>query len=137
MKNSDQSFAYRSLLVSLLCLICTCLTAAQVQWTLLGDNGKAEFYYDPSSIAIQGEKVSVWEMLNYSFPLNHVLSSRSHKEFECLNGKFRVIEGAFFSGPMLSGDILSKSNEAEKTWRVPVEGTKNLELMRLVCPTKS
>jgi len=42
-----------------MCLVGTCLTAAQAQWTLLGDNGKAEFYYDSSSIVIQGEKVSV------------------------------------------------------------------------------
>ena len=111
--------------------------AAQAQWTLFGDNGKAEFFYDPSSIARQGENISVWEMLNYSFPLNQVLSSRSHKEFDCLNGKFRILEREFFSGPMLSGDILSKSNEAESTWRVTVEGTNNLELMRLVCLTKS
>lgn len=126
MKTSCHSFVSRSLIISLLSLVSTCITAAQAQWTLLGDNGKAEFYYDPSSIAIQGEKVSVWEMLNYSFPLNHVLSSRSHKEFDCTKGNFRVLEGAFFSGPMLSGDILSKSNEAENTWRVPVEGTKTL-----------
>lgn len=137
MKTFGHPFVHRSLLVSLMCLVGTCLTAAQAQWTLLGDNGKAEFYYDSSSIEIQGEKVSVWEILNYRFPLNHVLSSRSHKEFDCLNGKFRILEGEFFSGPMLSGDILSQSNEAENTWKVPVEGTKNLELMRLVCLTKS
>ena len=137
MKTSGHTFAYRSLHVSLLCLVCTCLMAAQAQWTLFGDNGKAEFFYDPSSIVRQGENISVWEMLNYSFPLNQVLSSRSHKEFNCLNGKFRILGGEFFSGPMLSGDILSKSNEAESTWKVPVEGTKNLELMRLVCLPKS
>jgi hypothetical protein len=137
MKTSGHTFAYRSFIVSLLCLVCTCNTAAQAQWKLFGDNGKAEFFYDPSSIAIQGENVSVREMLNYSFPLNQVLSSRSHKEFNCLNGKFRILGGEFFSGPMLSGDILSKSDEAESTWKVPVEGTKNLELMRLVCLPKS
>jgi hypothetical protein len=137
MKTCGYPFAYRGLIVSLLYLGCNCLTAAQVQWKLFGDNGKAEFYYDPSSITVQGETVSVWEMLNYSFPLNQVLSSRSHKEFDCTTGKFRNLGGEFFSGPMLSGDILSKSNEAENTWRVPVEGTKNLELMRLVCPTQS
>jgi len=76
-------------------------------------------------------------MLNYSFPLNRVLSNRSRKEFDCSKGKFRVLGGEFFAGPMLSGEIISESQEAESTWRIPDQGTRNMELMLLVCPVKS
>jgi len=121
----------------LLYALCAWLSPAQAEWKLYGDNGKAEFFYDPSSIVVQGDTVAVWEMLNYSFPLNRVLSNRSRKEFDCSKGKFRVLGGEFFAGPMLSGEIISESQEAESTWRIPDQGTRNLELMLLVCPVKS
>jgi len=121
----------------LLYALCAWLSPAQAEWKLYGDNGKAEFFYDPSSIVVQGDTVAVWEMLNYSFPLNRVLSNRSRKQFDCSKGKFRVLGGEFFAGPMLSGEIISESQEAESTWRIPDQGTRNLELMLLVCPVKS
>jgi hypothetical protein len=121
----------------LLYVACALLTPALAEWKLYGDNGKAEFFYDPTSIVVQGDKVAVWEMLNYSFPLNRVLSNRSHKEFDCSKGKFRILGGEFFAGPLLSGEIISESQEAESAWRIPDQGTRNMELMVLVCPVKS
>jgi hypothetical protein len=121
----------------LLYVVCAWLSPAQAEWKLYGDNGKAEFYYDPTSIDVQGDTVAVWEMLNYSFPLNRVLSNRSRKQFDCSKGRFRVLGGEFFSGPLLSGDIISQSQAAEVEWRTPAPGTRNLELMMLVCPVKS
>jgi hypothetical protein len=65
------------------------------------------------------------------------LSNRSHKEFDCSKGKFRILGGEFFAGPLLSGEIISESQEAESAWRIPDQGTRNMELMLLVCPVKS
>jgi hypothetical protein len=48
-------------------------SVARADWVLYGDNGKAAFYYDPSTVLLQSNRVSVWEMFNYSFPLNRVL----------------------------------------------------------------
>lgn len=121
----------------LLYVVCALLAPAQAEWKLYGDNGKAKFYYDPASIVVQGETVAVWEMLNYSFPLNRVLSNRSRKEYDCSRGKFRILGGEFFAGPLLSGEIISESQEAESAWRIPDQGTRNMELMLLVCPVKS
>jgi len=136
--NKFKPAAYcRRLQSLLLCVVCVWLNPAQAEWKLYGDNGKAEFFYDPSSIVVQGDTVAIWEMLNYSFPLNRVLSNRSRKEFDCSKGTFRVLGGEFFAGPMLSGEIISESQEAESTWRIPDQGTRNLELMLLVCPVKS
>jgi len=121
----------------LLCVVWALLSPAQAEWKLYGDNGKAEFYYDPTSIVVQGDTVAVWEMLNYSFPLNRVLSNRSRKEFDCSKGTFRVLGGEFFAGPLLSGEIISQSQEAESAWRIPDQGTRNMELMLLLCLIKS
>ena len=121
----------------LLYVVCALLTPSQAEWKLYGDNGKADFYYDPTGIVVQGDTVAVWEMLNYSFPLNRVLSNRSRKEFDCSKGTFRILGGEFFAGPLLSGEIISESQEAESAWRIPDQGTRNLELMLLVCPIKS
>jgi hypothetical protein len=131
------SAAGRCLPSLLLYVVCALLAPAQAEWKLYGDNGKAEFFYDPSSIVVQGDTVAVWEMLNYSFPLNRVLSNRSHKQFDCSKGTFRILDGEFFAGPLLSGDIISQSQAAEVEWRTPAPGTRNLELMVLVCPVKS
>lgn len=86
---------------TLVALILTLIAAsAHAEWILYGDNGKAEFYYDDKTIVTNGIYVTVWEMLNYSFPLNSVLSNRSHKEYDCKAAQFRNLQGEFLMRPI-------------------------------------
>jgi hypothetical protein len=119
-----KTFAFVLLLVS---------HAAQADWVLYGDNGKAEFYYDDQSIVSAGATVSVVEMLSYSFPLNGVMSNRARKEYNCASREFRNLEGEFFSEPYLKGQTVSSNADPEDSWRPVVEGTRNLDLMQIVC----
>ncbi|MBU6225314.1 MAG: hypothetical protein KGP13_10825 [Burkholderiales bacterium] len=125
--------------IQLLSGLIACITCGLVQadWLEYADNGKAVFYYDPTTLQINKDKVIVWEMLNYSFPLNRVLSSKTRKEYDCGKQLFRNLSGEFFSGPLLSGDRISASEEADLEWRVAVEGTRNLELLLMLCPKNS
>ncbi|MEY4207688.1 MAG: hypothetical protein RLZZ20_840 [Pseudomonadota bacterium] len=118
-------------------LICIAAGAAHAEWKLYGDNGKAEFYYDEKSVIVSGGQVTVWEMLNYGFPLNGVLSNRSHKEYDCHSEKFRNLSGEFYSENMLKGNRVSNNVDPEDTWRPVIEGTQNQALMRLVCGMRS
>ena len=118
-------------------LACISCGIVQADWLEYADNGKAVFYYDPATLQINKDKVIVWEMLNYSFPLNRVLSSKTRKEYDCGKQLFRNLSGAFFSGPLLSGERISASDEADMEWRVAVEGTRNLELLLMLCPKNS
>ncbi len=118
-------------------LICIAAGAAHAEWKLYGDNGKAEFYYDEKSVIVSGGQVTVWEMLNYGFPLNGVLSNRSHKEYDCHSEKFRNLSGEFYSENMLKGNRVSNNVAPEDTWRPGLEGTQNQALMRLVCGMRS
>lgn len=111
-------------------------SVARADWVLYGDNGKAEFYYDDKTINTSGGTVSVWEMLSYSFPLNGVLSNRSHKEYKCEAREFRNLAGEFFSEPYLKGVRVS-SNDSEDEWRPVVDGTRNSELLDIVCGKRS
>ena len=106
---------------------------AQAEWVLYGDNGKAAFYYDPSTVQLENNRVSVWEMVNYSFPLNRVMSNKSHKEFNCVELTFRYLAGEFFDQKMLQGELVSKSQKPDESWRSAVEGTRNHELMTMLC----
>lgn len=108
-------------------------SVAQAGWVLYGDNGKAEFYYDDQSIVSSGATVSVLEMLSYSFPLNGVLSNRSRKEYNCVSQEFRNLEGEFYSEPYLQGRTVSSNSDPDDSWRPVIEGTRNLELMQIVC----
>lgn len=125
--------------IQLLSGLIACITCGLVQadWLEYADNGKAVFYYDPATLQINKDKVIVWEMLNYSFPLNRVLSSKTRKEYDCGKQLFRNLSGEFFSGPLLSGDRISASEEADLEWRVAVEGTRNLELLLMLCQKNS
>lgn len=125
--------------IQLLSGLIACISCGLVQadWLEYADNGKAVFYYDPATLQINKDKVIVWEMLNYSFPLNRVLSSKTRKEYDCGKQLFRNLSGEFFSGPLLSGDRISASEEADLEWRVAVEGTRNLELLLMLCPKNS
>ncbi|MEN9720531.1 MAG: surface-adhesin E family protein [Burkholderiales bacterium] len=118
-------------------LACISCGIVQADWLEYADNGKAVFYYDPATLQINKDKVIVWEMLNYSFPLNRVLSSKTRKEYDCGKQLFRNLSGEFFSGPLLSGERISASDEADMEWRVAVEGTRNLELLLMLCPKNS
>jgi hypothetical protein len=118
-------------------LACISCGIVQADWLEYADNGKAVFYYDPATLQINKDKVIVWEMLNYSFPLNRVLSSKTRKEYDCGKQLFRNLSGEFFSGPLLSGERISASDEADIEWRVAVEGTRNLELLLMLCPKNS
>jgi hypothetical protein len=110
---------------------------AHADWVMYGDNGKAEFYYDDKTINAKGGTVSVWEMLSYSFPLNGVQSNRSHKEYKCEAREFRNLEGEFFSEPYLKGNKISSGADRDDEWRPVVEGTRNNELMDIVCGKRS
>jgi len=35
-------------------------SVAQAEWVLYGDNGKAAFYYDPGTVLLKNNRVSVW-----------------------------------------------------------------------------
>ncbi len=109
---------------------------AYAEWVMYGDNGKAEFYYDDKSIQTSGGTVSVWEMLSYSFPLNGVQSNRSHKEYKCEAREFRNLAGEFFSEPYLKGKKVS-NDEIGDDWRPVVDGTRNSELLDIVCGKRS
>jgi len=115
-------------------IACFSLSFTHAEWLEYADNGKAVFYYDPATVQINKDKVIVWEMLNYSFPLNRVLSSKTRKEYDCGKQLFRNLAGEFFAGPLLSGARISGSDEADSDWRQVVEGTRNLELLQKVCP---
>jgi hypothetical protein len=123
---------------TLVLLILTLVAAsAHSEWILYGDNGKAEFYYDDKTIVTNGSYVTVWEMLSYSFPLNGVLSNRSHKEYDCKAAQFRNLQGEFFNAPYLKGEKVSSNMDPEDNWRSVVEGTQNQHLMQLVCGMRS
>lgn len=125
---------YRTLSAALMLIVAN---LAHADWKLYGDNGKAEFYYDEKSVVVSGSHVTVWEMLNYGFPLNGVLSNRSHKEYDCGSEKFRNLSGEFYSENMLKGNRVSNNADPEDTWRSVIEGTQNQALMRLVCGLRS
>ena len=123
---------------NLAALILTLVAAsAQAEWILYGDNGKAEFYYDDKTIVTNGIYVTVWEMLNYSFPLNSVLSNRSHKEYDCKAAQFRNLQGEFFNAPYLKGEKISSNVDPEDKWRPVISGTQNQHLMQFVCGKRS
>jgi hypothetical protein len=106
-------------------------------WIQYGDNGKAEFFYEDSSIIVSGNNASVLEMLNYSFPLKGVLSNRARKEYDCNAERYRTVAGEFFSGQRLTGERISSNIDPEDPWRPVVEGTQNQVLMNIICGASS
>jgi hypothetical protein len=118
-------------------MLLACAANVNAAWIQYGDNGKAEFYYDDATIMVKGNLVTVWEMLNYSFSLKGVMSNRALKEYDCAQSRFRTLEGEFFSGQRLAGDKVSSNVDPDDPWRAIVPGTRNEELMDLVCGKRS
>jgi hypothetical protein len=97
-------------------------------------------YVDPDTIRRKGDLVKMWLLLDYKTRQTTVagvsyLSSRSQRQFDCAEERYRMIAFSNFSGNMASGNSIG-SYSGEDTWVPVAPGTVNQGLWKAACMEK-
>ena len=112
---------------------------ANASWQAIDED--RGFYFDPSSIQTQGQRVRVWGLHNYetSLPLGNAftLSKKIMIEADCLQSQFRTVSFAFMTeqmgeGEMIAGYPLTPGTPFSR-WRSPMPNSFELALFNQVC----
>jgi hypothetical protein len=111
-----------------------------VEISSLSDGGTTS-YANSDSIIRNGNKVTMWDMLNFNTARDtggtKLLSAKKRQEYDCVESKTRILGFIMFSGNMGSGTVVgSTSSYSEwfpRDW-VPVEANStNAELLIFAC----
>ena len=133
MKNFKKTFKW---LLCGVCLACWSPVFA-AQWVITGMSDTAEYGIDKSSVEQNGDLRKVWVMLDYRKAQQTSLgktfwSSRALMEMKCASKEVRTRSLALYSGPKLSGDLLT-SEGVFNQWQVAPPNSPVSNIMRSLC----
>jgi len=118
-------------------LVCCASQAGAANWTAIGMSDDVEYGIDRSSISRQGEMRTVWTMLDYRKVQHNSLgkpywSTKALIEMNCSNRQVRTRSLAFYSGPKLTGEQLSKEGVFDQ-WREAPTNSPVSNIMKSLC----
>ena len=101
-------------------------TGAMAEWTQVSVNDVFTQYADFTTIRKTGDRVEMWELLDYKSEQKGVsgakyLSEKAHKEYGCKEEQVRVLAISGFSKRMGDGKVVNSVREPTK-WE-PVQPT--------------
>ena len=112
---------------------------AWADWTLLGtveSRGGVEYYFDESTIAKSGDRVSLWMMEDHKVAQPYsgktFLSQKVQHEFDCANNRRRTVQSAIYSQRKAEGDAL-KEFPNPNSWRPIAPGTIGAAILKIAC----
>jgi hypothetical protein len=94
--------------LALVLLLMTLAVPTRAEWVEYGWRPLGSSYYDPTTIKKGGNMVRVWVFTDNGARFDGQWSRRALLEFDCKEGRKRTLQATSFSGPMMSGEIVSK-----------------------------
>ena len=100
-------------------------TASSAQWVFVGENtSRDKSYVDPATKRRTGTVVRMWVLTDYSKPGvidgKVSLSDRVYTQYDCAERTSQILQLAFFSGKMLTGELLgSDTKQRSKDFIAP------------------
>ena len=106
--------------------------------------GGATSYANSNSVIRSGNKVTMWDMLDFSKAQESggakIFSAKKHQEYDCIESKIRIIGFAMFSGNMGSGKVISSTSSYRawlpREWVSVEDGSSDAALMTFACGNK-
>ncbi len=91
-------------------------SATSAQWVFVGENtSRDKSYADPATKRRTGNVVRMWVLTDYSKPGvidgKVSLSDRVYTQYDCAERTSQILQLAFFSGKMLSGELLGSDTK--------------------------
>ena len=106
---------------------------ASAEWTHQGSTSDVNFYIDLSTIKKSAEVRRVWQLQNRNIPSKSgTRSLRALSEYDCKEGKYRIIQIDTFSEAMAQGTPLS-TDPTPGQWHFIAPGTPFADSLKLVC----
>jgi len=135
------SLVYCSGVWSLITVLLLSVGPVCAEWVevVANDEVGMTVYVDPDTIHTEGNLVKVWTLFDYKTIQTIVggpwLSSKTQRQFDCVEERVRVLGFITFSGNMGSGEAVN-SNSDEQQWRPIEAGSVDQALWKVACNKK-
>jgi len=95
--------------------LATWASSAAAEWTVFERDADSTTYVDRSRIKRSGDMVKVWFVFNYNKPSSMTGHSSvvSLFEYDCKDGRERLLKGTAHKGQMGDGAVIFTSDRAE------------------------
>ena len=113
-------------------------TSAMAEWTVVGGNDDQTTYADLSTIRKSGDKVKMWDLLNYKVAKTSaagklVLSSVDQDEYDCKEEISRTLTFSFYSKNMGAGEVVHNSGNLHEEPEPILPGSVAATLFKVAC----
>ncbi len=82
--------------------------SAWAEWLKVGSSTEDTFYFDSSTIRVEGDKRKVWELVDYKQRDKYgAFSARMRNEYDCKLEKDQILSATLHSESMAAGKTLS------------------------------
>lgn len=118
-----------------LSLMLLATSPAWAEWVEIGSSSGGKTYYiDPATIRKDGNLRKVWALTNYKKrESSGEMSSRSKREYDCINERYRILSLSTHSGLMAEGEILSIGSYRPWEWDDIAPETIGQAYLEFVC----
>jgi hypothetical protein len=130
-------------------LIVLAMPAGAQNWLRYGDaaDSTATFYYDPSTVRVNGSMRRVWQLQDLKEPgwslqepkSRAVQSRKALSEFDCKGERHRTLAFSEFSGPLGMGSLVASDTFDPPPgvgWQFVAPASMGNTLFKLVCAAK-
>lgn len=104
-----------------------------VEWTQVFADEKRVVHVDADSIKVSGDVAKVWEMWDYRYPQDGVMSVKTMNEYDCGNDKFRIVTSYSYSQIGGRGERLGEPESSR--WIHPIPETVGSHMYGTICKT--
>ena len=124
------------LLIALALTLISSSVSAEWDYIARAADRSSTTYIEGTSIRKSGDKVKLWEMLDYEkgrqLGSKQVLSFKSLKEHDCKEKKYRGLSVIFYSENMERGTIVYSNNDT-RPWKNVIPGSTNEVSFKYAC----
>ena len=108
--------------------------SAWAEWVKVGSSTEDTFYFDSSTIRVEGDKRKVWVLFDYKQRDKYgAFSARTRNEYDCKGEKLQILSATLHSESMAAGKTLSNKQYTTEDWSDIPPNTFAENLLKIVC----
>lgn len=116
------------------CLIALCSLPAVAEWVLVSETDTSAYYFDPTTIRVDGNLRKVWTIRNLNQrDKDGEMSTQSRREFDCKDERNRVLSLSTHSEPMANGKLILNLGADPNGWQETPPGGIGALILKMVC----